>query len=58
MNAFDIIIIVIIALAVIFAVRRIYKNRKKGCSCCPDSQTGGCSGICASCGMYGSCEKK
>ncbi|MCR5331311.1 MAG: FeoB-associated Cys-rich membrane protein [Lachnospiraceae bacterium] len=46
-NAANIIIVLILAAVVGYAVRTIYLNRKNGkCSC---------GGNCGSCGMYGSC---
>lgn len=42
MNAFDIVLLVLIGLAVTLAVRGLRARRKKG-SCC------GCSGNCAAC---------
>ena len=43
MSIYEILIITVLAVAVIFALRRIIKMRKSGCSC-------GCSGCCAACG--------
>ena len=43
MSILEIAIAAVIAAAVFFALRRIVRMRKSGCSC-------GCSGCCASCG--------
>lgn len=48
MNAIDIVLLAVLAIAVAFALRRIVKMRKSGCSCC--SSGGCCTGNCASCG--------
>ena len=48
MNAVDIVLLAVLAIAVAFALRRIVKMRKSGCSCC--SSGCGCTGNCASCG--------
>ena len=42
MNPVDILLIVILAAAVALALRRVVKNRRKGCSCGCE----GCSGSC------------
>lgn len=37
MNGFDIVLLIGLALAVLFALRRMHKKRKSGCSCsCAD----------------------
>ena len=46
MNAADLILLVLLAAAVFFALRHIRKIRKSGCSC---GNAGGCTGDCASC---------
>ena len=56
MNAIDILLIVILAFAVILALRRVHKMRRSGCSCCSEGDPGGCTGSCASCGA--SCSRK
>ena len=44
MNPFDFLLLAVIALAVLLAARRVYKNKKRGCSCgCADC------GACAAC---------
>ena len=43
MSIIEIAIVAVIGAAVFFALRRIVKMRKSGCSC-------GCSGSCTSCG--------
>ena len=51
MSLLEIAIVAVIALAVFFALRRVIRMRKNGCSC-------GCSGCCGSCAACGgSCEK-
>ena len=50
MSFLEIVITVLIALSVFFALRRIVRMRKSGCSC----GCSGCSGCCAACG--GGCE--
>jgi hypothetical protein len=49
MNTADLVILAVLAIVVVFALRRIVKMRKNGCSCC--SSGCGCTGNCASCGM-------
>ena len=47
MNIWDILLVALIALALFFALRRMYRTRKTGgCSC----GASGCSGNCAACG--------
>ena len=47
MNAFDILLIVVIGVIVFFAARHTLRMRKNGgCSC----GAGGCSGSCPACG--------
>lgn len=49
MNAWDIIIIAVVAFCVFLAVRRIVANKKSGKGCC------GCSSSCSSCSGCSSC---
>lgn len=46
MNAADLILLVLLAAAVFFALRHIRRMRKSGCAC---GNAGGCTGDCASC---------
>ncbi|MBO4877810.1 MAG: FeoB-associated Cys-rich membrane protein [Ruminococcus sp.] len=46
MNVIDILLIIVIAAAVLFAVRHIVKDRKNGAVCCGDcSRCGKCNKI-------------
>ena len=46
MHLIDIILILLLACAVILALRHIRRMRRSGWACC----SGGCTGSCASCG--------
>ena len=55
MNIADILIIVVIAVALFFAVRHVVKLRKSGgCAC---GSAGGYSGCCASCPSCAGCAR-
>ena len=53
MNVWDIALLVLLAAAVVFALRRILRARRNGgCSC---GSCSGCSGACERCASRGSC---